>query len=540
MKNEEAWRSIGQALVIGNWLICFELKGTLGSLFRSIEIIQPGLLSFTPALLLTLAWRGWLKNPALMKRAVMGTALATVMGLLIVHTIPEASHRFQAPTVWPWVFIPLIYFGVSVRVLLKTQVKAAELSPAPEGDRIDPQWLIYLISGNFILLTFLTLRDPWILAAIAAFAATLAAWRFSPGRPILALGLAATQTASLAASLYAQDTFGSKPALLFQIGVSSAGLLLSILAALAARIFSRRPSRKTIPIRPGPVGWALWAVGGILLGLCGPVGLYKYLMPDHLPSTAYNGPMKTHQIGWLQLELPEGITAPWLLISAVWPEGEVLLYEAAFDDGGPPAEQFEAQVNRALDTRSRELIRAKARESIRESRNSSDLKQPPLKTRKETSPNEQKAPLANTRSARIVDRHFQAPARLISGGALSKIEILVQTPGGYLKFGYDPQKQNRRGQGLAGTESEAEAWLLNRARELWNVYTWSGPRPGTGRGFKTAHGFLNPEPGAGFRLDFRAMCSDSKRGFYLTMYKDRYSRVMMDWLDPDRANKNDG
>lgn len=342
---------------------------------------------------------------------------------------------------------------------------------------------------------------------------TLAVWRLSPGRPVLALGLTAVQATALAAWLLGPEKFGFETLPLLQITASVLGLLAVVSAESVARALRPRP----VAVEPGclsrPTGWVLSALAGIIIGFGGIICIERFFLPHSLPTTTYTGPMKTIRMGRIEFQVPLGDSEPGVTIRAIWPDGEVSMDEYIYNDGQSGSEQFAAGVNQASDTSSQERIQAEIAETTKEFASRLGLDEPgslPAPT--------------STRTTRTVDDHFQSPARLVSGGARSELVLLVERPEGYLKFQYDPRKDLRPGSQPARSEMESEAWLIERARELLEVYTWTGRQADSDDGFRTAYGVLRPRDGANFSLDFLGFIFSKDPRFDLLLKSSKLHR----------------
>lgn len=215
------------------------------------------------------------------------------------------------------------------------------------------------------------------------------------------------------------------------------------------------------------------------------------------------------------MKVPLSSSHPWITVSAAWPEGEVEMHDAIFADGKPPSEQFADTVGNALGFESQKQTKAAFAQALKE------LPLNPLAAHQAA---RQSLP---KRTAKVVDEHFQYPARLVSGGDASEIELFIELPEGYLKFRYYPKRVfNQSKVAAAMSGEEREAWLIGRARELTGIYTWIGFE--NGGGFKTAYGTLNHEADMGFRLYFYGSVSDKSKDMSLTLRS-------ISWYNPEFA-----
>lgn len=521
MKEERAWRWMGMIALIINWLNCFGLAVRLVEGPFNFGLPRPIflLLGLTPAILLTVARKWSLNDPWLMTRVVLGTGLAVPVGSAMLRVMHGTMYfSLFEPKLWPWTVPPLIYLGITIAVLMTTRagLKNEPYEPTPNDGRRFTRRLKYLIWLNFSLLAVTT--TSWVFVGVVVLGlATLAAWRRSAVRPILALGLTAVQAAALAAWLHGPEKFDTETLPVFQIAASAVGLLVVVSAEATVRLFKRRSASAEPGFLSRPVWWALSTVAGIIICLSGIYFIQQYFLPHQLPTITYTGPMETIQMGRIELQVPPGGSGPWITARATWTEGEVSINDYIFKDSRPASDQFSDHVDRALDTRSREKIQAMIAETTKEfaSRLGLDeLESPPTPT--------------SARTAKTVDEHFQSSARLVSGGAVSEIELFVERPEGYLVFEYDPRKASKSDNRPERSESDNEAWLIERARELLGIYTWTGRQANGSDGFRMSYGVLRPPDRADFSLKLTGWIIDKDQGFNLDLrsvglYKYLYS-----------------
>lgn len=249
MKEERAARWTILILVIINWLICFGLTDRIsGLVWMYIGVPWLNVLALAPAILLT-NWGCGLKNPLLIKRMLPGLGLTTLTGLIMLQAMQSVTFNLLSESRWPRIVPPLIYLGLVIGTIVIPRMQREEKGPELAGGRSFILWLKYLIWANFLSLAVLS--SWWLFAGCLALGAlSLAAWKLSSDSPTLALGLATTQAAALAALVYCLNRFDWELALIFQSAFSVIGLLLAALAAIVTGA-----ARKW--------GWPLGAVDGL-------------------------------------------------------------------------------------------------------------------------------------------------------------------------------------------------------------------------------------------------------------------------------------
>lgn len=257
------WTTLGLWLVIANWGLGLEIIYLLPTAGDDWLVPVPPMLWFAPAAALTLAWSGWTRNPAALKKAVPVAAGATLVGLAVSALAWTAENLTWLVTV-----LGLAWFGLSGWALARTGVREGEGGDDPGLNHL----LKYLILINFFLMIYNAYfisaynRGQWWLAvaAVALGLITLGlAWKLKPF-PGLTAALAGVQAAALVTlstgrAILGAYSDGSVPALM-QFTVSAAGLFLAAaVAVIAVRMRAMRPPLAG-PVR---VGLAM-AAGGLL------------------------------------------------------------------------------------------------------------------------------------------------------------------------------------------------------------------------------------------------------------------------------------
>ncbi|UQZ89596.1 hypothetical protein C4J81_10415 [Deltaproteobacteria bacterium Smac51] len=482
MKEERAWRWAGLIFLVINWWLglgMFSLSG------------------LAAVILLTIAWRQRRKDPLLMTRLVPDLALAAFIGQITSSGLTSIYFRSTTHVSWQEIVPPLIYLGLAIVILVSARRLGAR-GETETGERPLFYWCLkYSMLAN--LLSMAVMSSWWIFLGVLVLSALyMAVWRFLAGRMALAVGVAVTSAAALAVMLSV-----GKPALVIQIGLSVIGLILSVLTELFCSAVRRHRSYESSS--PGvPARWALPFVVGFAIGICGTSLIYKYLISDHLPVTTYTGAMETIQAGWLEFKVPEDSPAYSISIAAVWPEGRVSIHEGIFTNDKPHSEQFSENTERALGAKLWKKESEIGPENLKVM--SSQLKD----SKGEPSEN-----LIKPTTAIEVDDHFGRPARLISGGDFSEIVLLVELDEGYLRFGYDPLMTYKDSGTSAKSDLENERWLIARARELINSYTWTGSQAVENLGFRTKYGLLKTGAEPGFDLYATINAFIGNDGYYL-------------------------